>query len=347
MEKANKRRLPVLEMVRKLLRTKWFQLLFISVIVVVAVYNVDHGFLSRGNVRNILRGMVVPGIMMVAVGPLLAGGGIDLAAASQATLASVLFAKLMVYMPGMPWGVAAIITLTAGAVFGLINVLLINGLNFLAFIATISMSTIFQGITQMWTGMYDITVRNESITNLGKISIINDWVPVLFIIMLALVALYVYMMANTRFGRSIYMVGGNPTAARLAGINPKKVKAILFINSGIMSALAGIAWSAQNKMAHPTAISTNAPNFTALTAVIIGGVSFNGGSGTLAAGFFGMVIVRLFENGLMMLGFRSYVNVAAQGLILIVALITDHISAVRQRKALNATAMSTVYKKAN
>jgi len=278
--------------------------------------------------------------MIVAVGPLLAGGGIDLAAAAQATLGSIVFANLLLFFPGLPWGIVAIIALLVGAVFGIINAFLINKLNFAAFIATIATATIYQGATQGWTGMYEVMVINESLMSLGRLTILNDWVPFLFVVMLVIVAIYVYIMANTQFGRSIYMAGGNQAATRLAGLEPKRIRTILYINSGVMSVFAGLAWVTLNRMGHPTAIMTNMPNFVALTAVIIGGVSFNGGSGTLAAGFFGLVVVRLFDNGLMIIGAPSYINIAAQGLILIVALIIDHINTVRQRRAIAANAMS-------
>ena len=336
----------ILGLIGAALRVKWFQLFLIALVLGIIVYIINDGFLSRGNIRNLMRGMVVPGLMIVAVGPLLAGGGIDLAAAGQATLGSVFFANLMVFFPGMPWGVAAIITMVLGAVFGIINVFFVNKMNFSAFIVTIAMGMLYQGLTQAWTGFAEVPIWRDSLIELGRLSVFNEWVPVLFIVVLLIVAAYVFMMAKTKFGRSIYMTGGNEAATRLAGINPKKVRGILFVNSGIMATLAGVAWSSQNRLAHPTSIVTNAPNFTALTAVIIGGVSFRGGSGSLAAGFFGLVVVRLFENGLMMAGFRTYVNVAAQGVILVVALIGDHISVVRQRQALIKASMEITVSKA-
>jgi len=71
---------------KKILTSKWFQLLVICALLCVGIYMINSGFATRGNIRNLMRGSVVPGIMLVAVGPLLAGGGIDLAAAGQATL---------------------------------------------------------------------------------------------------------------------------------------------------------------------------------------------------------------------------------------------------------------------
>jgi len=322
-----------------MIHAKWFQLLIILILVCAAIYIVNPNFISRVNIRSILRGTVVPGIMLAAVGPLLAGGGIDLAVSTQATLAAILFVNITRYSD-IPWGFAIIAALLLGAVFGLINVFLINKLNFLAFIATIGMSTIYIGFARMWSGMMEVMLTNHDIIAVGNAAIIENWIPVPFLFMTLLIAIYVYIMANTRFGRSIYMAGGNEAAARLAGLNPKRIRAILFINSGVISALAGVVWSAMNRMAHPTSLNDAMPNFMSLTAVIIGGVSFRGGSGNIAAGFLGLLLVRVFDNGLTIFGFRSYVNMAAQGLILIVALIADHVNAVRRRKALEAAAIA-------
>ena len=343
MERTQTRKKGTLKPVLAPLRSRCFQLIVLCIALGIVIYLISPNFLARGNISNIMRGLVVSGIMIVAVGPLLAGGGIDLAASAEATLGSILFVNLTLHT-GIPWPVCLIIAMIGGGVFGLINVFLVNVLNFHAFIATIGMTSVYLGFSQMWTGMFEVMIRSDSIINLGTARVLNQWVPVLFIFTVALIALYVYIMANTRFGRSIYMVGGNQQAARLAGLNPKKVRGILFVNSGVMAVLAGCVWSMQARMAHATSLSGSMPNFTALTAVIIGGVSFMGGSGTLAAGFFGLLLVRMFDNGLVIAGFQPYINTAAQGMILIIALIVDSIGVMRQRRALIAAAMATIDK---
>ena len=344
MQKTLGRQSRIPGIVSKAVRSRWVQLLVVCLFFALIIYFIDDGFIARGNVRNVLRGLIVPGLMIIAVGPLLAGGGIDLAASAEATLCSLIFVNLLTYT-SIPWPLAIIVAIICGGILGLINVFLINVLNFHAFIATIGMTSVYLGFSQMWTGMFDVMIRQDHVIDLGRVNLFNEWIPMLFIFMIVLVAIYIYIMANTRFGRSIYMVGGNQTAARLAGLNPKKVRAVLYINSGAMAALAGCVWSINSRMANAVGISNSMPNITALTAVIIGGVSFMGGSGTLAAGLFGLLLVRLFDNGLVLAGMPSYINTAAQGLILIIALIVDNLSIMRQRRALIAAAMATVDKK--
>jgi len=318
---------------KKLIHSKFFGLLLFTVVLALLIFLLEDKFISKGNVRQIFISMTVPGIMLAGVAPLLICGGIDLAAGAQAALGSMIFAQILKNFSSIPWGIALIVALLAGVVFGLINVFLVNKMNFMAFIATIGMSSVYSGIATMWTRTNNVEINRQSFLALGKIALV-EWVPLLFIFMVVIIAIYGYILSNTPFGRSVYMVGGNPYAARLSGLKPNKVRAVLFINSSVMSVLAGIVWAAYKKMASPTNLVTAAPNFAALTASILGGVSFMGGSGGMAGGFAALLLLNVFTSGLNMVGLPTYVSTTLQGLILIVALIMDNVSATRKRRAL-------------
>ena len=332
------------------LRSKAFALSIIVIVLSVITYNINSNFISSRNLLgSIFVPMVVPGMMIVAVGPLLIGGSIDLSSAAQAALASVIFAKILENFTTMPWPVALIITLFCGVGFGLINIFLSNVLNFMPFIATIGMSSIYLGFAQWWTVMNNVPINNDSFTGLGGVSFFNCTIPLLFVVMIVMVAAYTYMLNCTRFGRSIYMCGGNQAAARLAGLNPRKVRGLLFINSCVVSAFAGVTWAAQLRFGHAQNLVTGAPNFSALTAVILGGTSFMGGSGGLVAAVVALLLVTVFDNGLTILAlsnatagqpmYGAYVNTTLKGLILIVALMLDYISVSRKQRALIAEAV--------
>ena len=348
-----KKQSPAVAFLLRVARSKAFALAIIVIVLGIIIYMINSNFLTRGNLRgSVFVPMVVPGIMLVAVGPLLIGGGIDLSCAAQASFASVIFAQLLQYFPSLPWPVAMLVTLLCGVAFGLINVFLTNVLNFMPFIATIGVSSVYVGVASWWTVMNNVAINNKSFNELGGMAYINNMIPMLFIFMLVLVAVYSYMLSYTRFGRSIYMVGGNQTAARLAGLNPKSIRAKLFINSGVISALAGVVWGAQLKMGHPTNIFNAMPNFSALTALILGGTAFTGGAGGLVAGVVALLLVTVFDNGLTILAlanmrggqplYGAYVNTTLKGLILIVALILDYVSVTRGRRALEAAAIKGI-----
>ena len=343
----------------RMIRSNGFYLLIMTIVIALCVtIFISPNFLTDGNIRGgIFVPMVVSGIMIVAVGPLLIGGGIDLSCAAQAALASVVFAKLLEMFPMMPWPVILLVVLLCGVVFGLVNTFLCNGLNIMPFVATIGTMSIYRGLGQAWTLNNNVPVNNDGFTTIGgtipevlgvDMGFMNA-VPLLFLVMILLIAVYTYVLSNTRFGRSVYMCGGNPTAARLAGLNPKRVRAALYINSGVISAFAGVVWAAQYRMGHATSLADNMPNFSALTAVILGGVSFIGGSGGLVSGFIALLLVTVFDNGMSILAIASavggrpaygaYVNTTLVGLILVIALMIDYISSVRKQRALVSAAM--------
>jgi ribose transport system permease protein len=112
-----------------------------------------------------------------------------------------------------------------------------------------------------------------------------------------------------------------PNAARLAGINPKRITTALYINNSIISCIAGILMSARMHMGSPSAIAGS--DLDAITAAVLGGVSFMGGGGNMVGVFIGLVLLNSFKNGLVVVGLDSYYQVIASGLLLIAALTLD------------------------
>lgn len=326
---------------KKLLANKTFLLSVLTVIVIVIMWALKPAFLARGNVRTLLNDISIIAIMMCGVVPLLISGNINLAAASEAALGSVIYAQILQAWPAIPWGIALIMALAAGACFALLVLFLSRVVGIMPFIATLGLSSVYTGLGSLWTGSNNVMINRQTFVGINKIAI-GNWVPLMFVFSVVLVFAYAYILKNTRLGRRIYMVGGNPTAARLAGINNDGITAFLFINASCMHVLAGIAWSCQKKMASPTKLQTAAPNFDALTAGILGGVAFFGGTGTMAGAFAGMMLVNVFTSGVIMLGLPSYTSIVLQGLILLVALILDNATARRAEKELQKAAMAAV-----
>jgi len=206
------------------------------------------------------------------------------------------------------------------------------------FISSIGMASVYTGLATVWTKGNTVPVNVQSFTNIGKYAI--GFVPILFLFVILLILVYNRILSSTCFGRNIYMVGGNQQAARLAGLNPARMKMLLFINNSILASLAGVLWEAQKKLASPTNITTSQPDFAAITASILGGVAFMGGSGTLGGAFIGMLLLNVFDNALTVMKVQSYWNIMLQGLILILALIIDTINTSKQRRALKAAALA-------
>ena len=289
------------------------------------------GFMSRGNLYNIFLNLIIQCIMICGLSCLLIGGNIDLSVAGQATLAALIFAKIC-SGTSIPWVAALVAALMFGVFCGLINTFLINFLRFPPFIATIGMSSIYSGLSNIWTGSGNVQITRAGFLAVGEMSV--GVFPVLFLFALVLMALYQFILLKTPLGRKVYMVGGNIHAARLSGMNPKRVRMMLLINNSVLASFAGLTWSTRSKLASPTAIISAGPDMRVISAAILGGVMFQGGSGDIGGAFVAILLLNVFQNILDVLSVPPYWNVVAQGALLILALILDYFNAERQRKIL-------------
>ena len=170
-----------------------------------------------------MNSMSFVGVLAVGMTMLLICGEVDLSSGAIACFGGVVVALLI--NAGIPWVIALILTILFGAACGLINALLINKLGFMNFIATLGLMSVFQGFVTVITQNKNIQIPTQSFWVLGSTTLFNV-IPLPFIIMLVLMIAYSIILSNTGFGRSVYMCGGNRRAARLSGINPKRVSSI-------------------------------------------------------------------------------------------------------------------------
>lgn len=290
------------------------------------------GFMSSGNLLSVFYNLVIQCLMLCGISMILIGGNIDLSVAGQAALSTMVFGWFC-KNTSMAWPLALVITLAMAVCFGLINTFLVNKLKFPPFIATIGMASVYRGLCNVITTGNNIQISHATFITIGNTSIAGI-LPATFVFALLLIIIYQFVLSKTTFGRTIYMAGGNPNAARLSGIKLNKVRLILFINNSILAAIGGLLWSAQIKMASPTAIISAAPDMRVISAAILGGVSFIGGSGNIVGAFIALLLLNVFDNMLKVLNVQSYWNVFATGFLLAVALIIDYINVERRRKSL-------------
>jgi ribose/xylose/arabinose/galactoside ABC-type transport system permease subunit len=243
------------------------------------------------------------------------------------------------------WVVILLICIVLAAVLGLINTFLVNRLRFPAFIATIGMSSIYAGLCNVMTNGDNIQIApkgHEGFLSIGTATI-GGWLPVLFVVAVVVMVIYQFILSRTTFGRSVFMCGGNPNAARLSGLKPDKMRMFLFLNNSILACIGGILWTAGVKLASPTAIVTSGFDFRVISAAILGGVSFFGGAGSIGGAFVALLLLNVLENMLLVLKVQSYWIVFASGLVLVIALFIDYISAERRRKALLIAATTVTH----
>lgn len=314
-------------------------LISLMIVTLVITYLVMPGAFTRGNAQQILNNLCFMCVFGVGVPVLLMGGGFDFAASAHSTCSTLIFLLVMQKSPDMPWIVAAIAAILFGAFAGGVNAFLAHGLKLMPFIATIGMSSVWGGIAKWATRGNYVAINNAGFNKLTSSLIGNTPIPWLILFVIALVIVYSLMLKYTKFGRSITMVGGNPEAARLAGINPDKIKCILYINNGMLAAVGGLIWSSQQRMYNPTGLTSLAPEMTSLTAAILGGISFMGGSGSLGGAFCGVVLISLLGYALQAMMLPTWVTTLVNGMLLVLALTIDSLTRRKGRQKMASSRM--------
>lgn len=335
--------MPKQSIFKKFLQSKTFMLTALTVVVLLITAVVAPKAFNVGNAKELLSKIAYGGVFMIGVSCLLISGGIDFSLSASATFGTLLFAQMCLWFPDLHWIVPALCAVVFGAIAGSINAFFANGLNLMPFICTIGMSSVWSGLGTWYTRANVIQIRNTAFNDLstkyvGQSIWQNSFISYMLVFMIILVILYSIMLKRTRFGRSVLMAGGNPIAARLAGLKPKKIKTILFINAGVLGAIGGLLWASQQKMASPAALITAAPEMTGLTASILGGVAFMGGSGSLSGPFVGVILINVLSYALQSMGLPTWFVTLVNGMLLVIAITIDGYTMKRRMKKLGLSA---------
>ena len=304
-------------------------ILIAALVVVVAIFSsLNSNYFSWTNFVNILVAASLIGLVAIGHTYLLIAGQNDLSPGSVAAFTGVLCATLV--SMGLPFVLSALVTLLAGAVVGIFNAWMVNKIRIEAFIATLVTQFVFRGFAYILCDGRPVSITDSAYLSLGSIRILT--IPLSVWIMLVLILVFGLILAKTKFGRSVYAIGGNKDAARLAGLNPQRTVTILFILMGVVTALGGIVFSSRMHSGQPAA-NVNL-EFDAITAVVLGGVSFTGGVGNMAGTVLGVILIQAFNTGLIMVNVPSFWQYVARGALLLFALTSDYIRKTKREKAL-------------
>ncbi|MDR2421111.1 MAG: ABC transporter permease [Oscillospiraceae bacterium] len=328
--------MPKQSFIKRTIQSKSFLLLAVTAGILILTAIVKPVAFSLANGRELLQRLSYSLVFLCGVSMLLISGGIDFSLSSMASAATVIFAQLVKMK--VPWGGAALAALAFGAVAGLINAFFVNKLNMMSFIATIGMSSVWAGFAAWYTRGMQISVVSATFNKISKIylpSTSKGLIPLVFVIGAVLVLAYSLVLKFTRFGRSVLMIGGNAAAARLAGLKPKLVSSLLFVNASVLGVAGGLIFASQQKAGGPALLTTTMPEMTALTASILGGVAFSGGSGSLAGAFSGVLLIQVLAYALqVMIPTLTWVQLFVNGMLLVVALTVDGFNMKRRLKKL-------------
>lgn len=311
------------------------KLVLIGAIVIVFVIftALNKNFFSWANFVNILVAASLVGLVAIGHTYLIIAGQNDLSPGSLAALSGVLCALLVSW--GIPLVPAILLTIVASIVIGLFNAWMINKIKLQAFIATLVTQSIVRGIAYIVCGGKPVAISDPTYIKLGTLRVLG--IPLSVWVMVLCIAVFGFILAKTKFGRSVYAIGGNADAARLVGLNPQRIITICFIIMGILCAIGGIIFSARMNSGQPAA-NVNL-EFDAITAVILGGVSFAGGVGSMGGTALGIILIQAFNTGLIMVNVPSFWQYVARGALLLFALASDYIRKSNRNKQLLSASM--------
>ena len=293
------------------LRAVWM-LLLVGIILTIA----SPVFLTHNNLMNVGLATSVAALLAVGQTYVIILAEIDLSVGAALGFTAVVTAQTL-RDHGLVAGVGA--GVAAGAAIGLVNGLLVTKTRMPSFIATLATMSVLSGLSLQLTKGNPVAVTDYDFQGIGQSRIAG--VPVPVVIMLAVFAVFGYLLARTRFGRHVYATGDNTEAARLSGVRTDRVKILAFVISGVLAALAGFILTARLSTAEPTA--GTGLELEAIAAVIIGGTSLAGGRGSLLGTLVGALVLGVIDNGMNLLDVSPFLQNVVKGLVILLAVFLD------------------------
>ena len=280
------------------------------------------------NCKIILIQTVIVAIGALGMTMIIVSGGIDLSVGSVVALASVVGATSL--LKGHSPAIAIGLTIGVGALVGLINGLIIAGFRMMPFIVTLGMMGVARGVAKWLAGNQTVNAPESPVNSLMKMFDpdhlfplpLGVWIAILLAVVMAVV------MLRTIFGRYVFAIGSNEATARLCGIRVPLMKVAIYTLAGWFFGLAGLMQLSRLTQGDPTvAIGLE---LDIIAAVVIGGASLSGGTGSISGSMIGALIMAVLRNGSNQMGWRNYVQEIIIGVVIILAVGLDKF---RQRKA--------------
>ena len=294
-----------------------YGILIVLAVLFVAACILNPNFSKPANLVNVMKQITPATIIAVGMTMLICSGGIDLAAGMEAALAACISAKVMASTNSLILGV--LVAILVGAACSYASSLVITLFNVPAFIATLATSNVCSGLVIIITG--GSTIRGvDKLKSLSQGSLFGV-IPYMIILLTIVLIVGQVIMRNTRFGLYMYGIGGNPKAAIASGINAKRQLRLTYIVSGIMIGIAAITLEARMMAAHPNV--GPGYEFDAITATVVGGTSFTGGSGSMYCVIIGSVIIGIINNLMVLMGIDTSWQNVIKGILIALAVTLD------------------------
>lgn len=279
-------------------------------------------FLTPSNILSILLAVCIYGVMACGtIFPLL-NGGIDLSIGSVAALSGSVMV-LVTIASGYSTGgtiLGIVLGLLAGTACGALNGLISYYFALPAFVVTLAMKNIILGVTQHITNRNTVICLYSNLMNwIGTGKILGVQFLIILFVIVFLIAWFA--LNRSKFGRYTYAVGGNEVASRYSGVNSRLVGISAYAISGFTAALSGVMLSCFNRQAVATQASGYDGNV--LVMLVVGGVSMAGGEGSITGVLFGMLLIGIINNAMLLIGIGSMYQDMVQGILIVLAVALD------------------------
>jgi rhamnose transport system permease protein len=290
-------------------------------ILVLAVTLRTPRFLSVDNFQDILLNISILAIVALGQTLVILTHGIDLSVSSIIGLVAMMVAFVVKQNPAMPVVLAVVLGLALGAVLGMINGLIVAYGKVPPIITTLGTLSIYRGLVfyysqGTWINSFELPASFKLLSKGTPLGLPN------MVIIAIVVAIIVYYFLNyTRTGRDIFAVGSNPEAATLAGIRKDRIIFLVYVLSGLLAGLAAVLWASRFESAQTnTALGFE---LQTVAASVVGGVSISGGVGTVPGVLLGALLLGVIQNALTIIRISPFWQLAVQGLLILVAIVTD------------------------
>ncbi|MHA7181430.1 ABC transporter permease [Arthrobacter sp. MDB2-24] len=318
-------------------------LALVLLVLIIGMALISPSFFTVGTLFSIMRGAIVPMVFALGVLIVIISGGIDVSFAAIAIFAgytTVRVSEAGGFDPGLI-GVFAI-ACGMGALLGLVNGAVIARFRLSTLIVTLGTQGIFRGLLVAYIGSRYIADLPGSMSAVSTANVISiragdseAFLHVLVVPVIALCVLVAWVLKRTMFGRGIYAIGGDPEAARRAGFAVTRIQVALYVLAGVLAAFAGVLHVILGRNANPQALVGT--ELDIIAAVVLGGASIFGGRGSVLGTVLGVLLVQLINNSLILVGIPTAWQRTAVGVLLIVGVGIQALSAKRQSKKVFVT----------
>jgi rhamnose transport system permease protein len=298
---------------RRTLLTREMAIIALLVVVVVVASTTVNGFGDSQTVYNISRNFLAPLLIALPMCLVMITGDIDISVGSMVGLSCSMLGLL--FRAGVPLELAMVIVLVMGALGGLLNGLLVTRIGLPSLAVTIGTLALFRGLAIGMLGTSTVTKFPKWWTDLTKIAIGGTGIPLTMVSFVILAAVFVYLLHFSAFGRDVFAIGRNVQAAAFSGVDVSRTRTILFVLTGVISAVGGIYWTLLRGVARGD-VGTGL-ELQVIAAVVLGGVSVFGGIGAIHGVVAGVLLISVLSNALQLVGLTADVINVITGVLLI------------------------------